>query len=210
MKMKIKNKKIQIVFVAIIVLLIGALICFWAGKEKYSQKNVVDTEKVAESKAAAVAESDSTAQSSINAQEKIQPSDDYVGDFKVARVIDGDTIEIEGGEKVRYIGMDAPETVDPVKPVECFGKEASAENRKLVEGKTVHLEKDTSDRDKYGRLLRYVWVGSDFVNLELVGLGFARVETIAPDVKYEGQFLDAQNLARSSNLGLWSACSNAL
>ena len=76
--------------------------------------------------------------------------------YKVARVIDGDTIELENGERVRYIGMDTPETVHPSKPVQCFGKAASAENSKLVSGKTVRLEKDVSDTDKYGRLLRYV------------------------------------------------------
>ena len=77
----------------------------------------------------------------------------------VVRVIDGDTIEVEidgTSYRVRYIGIDTPETVHPQKPVECFGKEASEKNRELVEGKRVRLEKDVSDTDKYGRLLRYV------------------------------------------------------
>lgn len=78
---------------------------------------------------------------------------------KVVRVIDGDTIEIEGGDRVRYIGIDTPETVDPRKPVQCYGQEASNKNKELVEGKTVELEKDVSETDKYGRLLRYVWLG---------------------------------------------------
>ncbi|MDP3793405.1 MAG: thermonuclease family protein, partial [Candidatus Uhrbacteria bacterium] len=79
----------------------------------------------------------------------------------VVRVVDGDTIDVLiGGEqlRVRYIGIDTPETVDPRRPVGCFGKEASARNRELVEGKTVALEKDVSETDRFGRLLRYVWL----------------------------------------------------
>jgi endonuclease YncB( thermonuclease family) len=130
-----------------------------------------------------------------------------VGDFaKVIRVIDGDTIEIEGGERVRYIGMNTPETVDPRKPVQCFGVEASNENKELVEGKTVRLEKDISERDKYGRLLRYVFIGDIFINLELVKRGFAYADTIPPDIKYQDLFLKAQQSARSAKIGLWRVC----
>ena len=135
-----------------------------------------------------------------------QANDVYVGEYMVARVIDGDTIEIEGGERVRYIGMDTPETVDPKKPVQCFGKEASEENRSLVEGKTVRLEKDTSDRDQYGRLLRYVYVGDTFVNLQLVSLGFARADAFPPDTKYQNRITTAKDAARSAGLGLWKTC----
>ena len=125
---------------------------------------------------------------------------------KVVRVIDGDTIEIEGGIKVRYIGIDTPETVDPRKPVQCFGKEASAKNEELVGGKEVKLEKDVSETDKYGRLLRYVWVGDLLVNEYLVKEGYAQVSTYPPDVKYQDRFLAAQKEARENNRGLWSAC----
>ena len=125
---------------------------------------------------------------------------------KVIRVVDGDTIEIEGGQKVRYIGIDAPETVDPNRPVGCYGKEASNKNKELVEGKTVGLEKDISDKDKYGRLLRYVYVGDTFVNETLVKEGYAQVSTYPPDVKYQDKFLVAQKDARDNNRGLWSAC----
>ncbi len=135
--------------------------------------------------------------------------------FKVTRVIDGDTIEIEGGKMVRYIGMDTPETVDPRRPVGCFGKEASDKNKELVEGKQVRLEKDISETDKYDRLLRYVYVGdpstslrtSIFVNDFLVRQGFAKISTYPPDVKYQDQFLEAEREAREKNLGLWSGCS---
>ena len=128
------------------------------------------------------------------------------GTFKVTRVVDGDTIEIEGGEKIRYLGIDTPETVDPRKPVQCFGIEASKKNKELVEGKTVHLEKDITDRDKYSRLLRYVWVGDLFINLELVKQGFAISYTHPPDVKYQNEFLAAEKEAREAERGLWEAC----
>lgn len=125
---------------------------------------------------------------------------------KVVRVIDGDTIEIEGGEMVRYIGIDTPETVDPRKPVQCFGVEASHKNKELVDGKMARLEKDITERDKYNRLLRYVWVGDIFVNLELVKQGFAFSYTYPPDVKYQDLFVKAQEEAREARQGLWNSC----
>jgi micrococcal nuclease len=134
------------------------------------------------------------------------PTSSESGTFKVTRVIDGDTIEIEGGEHVRYIGIDTPETVDPRKPVQCFGIEASKKNKELVEGKMVRLEKDITERDKYGRLLRYVWVGDLFVNLELVKQGFATSYSYPPDIKFQKEFLAAEKEAREAELGLWKAC----
>jgi len=125
---------------------------------------------------------------------------------KVIRVIDGDTIEIEGGERIRYIGIDTPETVDPRKPVQCFGVEASNKNKELVEGKMARLEKDITDRDAYNRLLRYVWVGDTFVNLELVKRGFAYSYSYPPDIKYQDQFVKAQQEAREAKRGLWNSC----
>jgi len=126
--------------------------------------------------------------------------------FFVKRVVDGDTIELENGEKVRYIGMDTPESVDPRKPVQCFAKEASKKNEEMVLNQQVKLEKDITDRDKYGRLLRYVYVHDTFVNLELVKSGYAHVYTYPPDVKYNAQLLEAEKEARTNNRGLWSAC----
>ncbi len=126
---------------------------------------------------------------------------------KVVRVIDGDTIEvaIRGSlYKVRYIGIDTPETVHPQNPVEYFGKEATRKNRELVEGKIVRLEKDVSETDKYGRLLRYVWVDDIFVNDYLVRQGYAYAYTYPPDVKYAEQFVQAQKEARENNRGLWA------
>lgn len=129
-------------------------------------------------------------------------------EVKVSRVIDGDTIEIETGQKVRYIGIDTPETVDPRRPVGCFGKEASEANKKIVEGKTVFLLKDVSETDKFGRLLRYVYLKdpSIFVNDYLVRQGYAKASTYPPDVQFDSQFLQAETEARANNRGLWNAC----
>ena len=129
----------------------------------------------------------------------------------VERVIDGDTVEIETGQKVRYIGIDTPETVDPRRPVACFGKEASAENKWLVEGKVVHLVKDVSETDKFGRFLRYVYLPQEdgrllFINDHLLRQGFARISTYPPDVKFTDRFLEAEREAKEGNRGLWQKC----
>ena len=133
--------------------------------------------------------------------------------YEVVRVIDGDTIlvDIDGTEKtVRYIGIDTPETVHPEKPVQCFGLEASAKNKELVEGAIVRLERDISDTDKYGRLLRYVYIGDTFINYELVAGGFARSLTYPPDVAHNDVLRAAETAAREAGRGLWGeACRSA-
>ena len=139
-------------------------------------------------------------------QQPQQTTQQQTNTVLVTRVIDGDTIEIEGGLSVRYIGIDTPETVDPRKPVQCFGVEATNKNKELVSGKRVRLEKDVSEIDKYGRLLRYIYVGDTFVNLELVKQGFAYSSTYPPDVKYQSQFTEAQRQAKEQNKGLWGSC----
>jgi micrococcal nuclease len=128
----------------------------------------------------------------------------------VVHVTDGDTIhvEIDGAEyRLRYIGINTPETVDPRRPVEWMGHEASEANTDLVAGKEVVLEKDVSEVDRYDRLLRYVWLhdgdGWLMANEELVRNGYAEVSTYPPDVKYVDRFLAAQNEARQAGLGLW-------
>lgn len=141
-------------------------------------------------------------QESAENEQKLQEGEKLL----VTRVIDGDTIEVAGGERIRYIGIDTPETVDPRRPVGCFGHEASAKNKELVENKYVRLEKDIVDKDKYGRLLRYVYVDDKFVNLELVKNGFAHILTIPPDVKYTEEFLKAEREAREAKRGLWGTC----
>ena len=119
---------------------------------------------------------------------------------KVVRVIDGDTIEIAGGAHVRYIGMDTPETYPKV---EFYGPEAKAKNIELVEGKLVTLEKDVSETDKYGRLLRYVYVDGVFVNGELVRLGYAEAVSYPPDTRYQWQLEQLEKEAKAAKRGLW-------
>ncbi|MCB9078634.1 MAG: thermonuclease family protein [Anaerolineaceae bacterium] len=121
----------------------------------------------------------------------------------VVRVIDGDTIEvmIDSVEyTVRYILIDTPETHGEVEP---FGAAAAEANRQLTEGKTVLLEKDVSETDRYGRLLRYVYVDDMMVNELLVQIGLAQVATYPPDVKYLDRILAAQNHAQDKELGMW-------
>ncbi len=126
--------------------------------------------------------------------------------FTVQRVIDGDTIELSTGQTVRYIGMDTPETKHPTKGQECFGREASERNRQLVEGKSVRLEKDVSEVDRYGRLLRYVWMGDQLVNQLLVAEGYAFARSFPPDITKQAELFQAEQTARSQNLGLWAVC----
>jgi len=119
----------------------------------------------------------------------------------VIRVIDGDTIEVDlSGKayKVRYIGINSPEYNQP------FGDEATQANSSLVLGRTVILEKDVSETDKYGRLLRYVYVGNLFVNAHLVKFGWAQASTYPPDVKYSDLFVSLEREARENNLGCWA------
>lgn len=122
-------------------------------------------------------------------------------------IIDGDTIMVEiGGQeyRLRYIGIDAPETVKENTPVEWMGPEASAANKALVKGKTVYLEKDISETDRYGRLLRYVFLADGtFVNGELVRQGYAQAITYPPDVKYQDHLRALQREARNAGRGLW-------
>jgi micrococcal nuclease len=122
--------------------------------------------------------------------------------WRVTRVVDGDTVELSNNEIVRYIGMDTPE----IKDNSCFGNEAKIKNKELVEGQLVRLEKDVSDRDRYGRWLRYVWLKDTLINEELVRFGFAKVATYPPDVKYVDRLLAAQRKAREEVSGLWSKC----
>ena len=132
---------------------------------------------------------------------------------RVVRVVDGDTIlvALDGGtqERVRYIGVDTPETVKPGAAVECFGKKASAKNHALVDGRQVRLAPDREARDRYGRMLAYVYRVSDglFVNAELVRGGYATPLRITPNVRFAASFAELSAAARAAGRGLWSACS---
>jgi micrococcal nuclease len=129
---------------------------------------------------------------------------------QVIRVVDGDTIVVDRGqgrERVRYIGIDAPESVAPDVPVEPFGEAASKANAALVDGREVVLERDVSDVDRFGRLLRYVWLDDGgtwrLVNLELVEQGFANAGTYRPDVRWQDVLREAEREAREAGRGLW-------
>ena len=130
--------------------------------------------------------------------------------YKVTKVVDGDTIQIDINgtlEKLRLIGINTPETVDPRKPVECFGKEASAETHKLADGKIVRLEYDNSQslRDAYNRLLVYVYLeDGEMINRKLVAEGYAYEYTYMTPYKYQKEFRDLQNFARTQGRGLWA------
>lgn len=125
----------------------------------------------------------------------------------VSKVIDGDTIEIESGEVVRYIGIDAPEFG---KSPSCYAVNSKKENEKIVKGKLVRLEQDVSEKDRYGHLLRHVWIqigdGEELVSERLLRSGYAKMDTFAPDVKYVSDFIRAEEYARSKIAGLWEKC----
>lgn len=130
-----------------------------------------------------------------------------LADALVVRVVDGDTIHVRVDghvEKVRYIGVNTPEVHHPSKGEEPGGREAHAVNRRLVEGKRVRLELDVQSRDRYGRLLAYVWIGDTMINAELVRLGYAQVMTVPPNVRHQSLFLKLQRDARQSGRGLWT------
>jgi micrococcal nuclease len=125
----------------------------------------------------------------------------------VKYVIDGDTVILTNGEKVRYTSIDTPERG------QCWYRQAKEMNRDLVSGKEIILEQDISNRDKYDRLLRYIYVGGkdvgevvQFVNMELVIAGLARVKEYKPDLEYLEELETAENYARENKIGLWGGC----
>jgi micrococcal nuclease len=132
---------------------------------------------------------------------------------QLERVIDGDTIvaRVDGREeRIRYIGIDTPETVKPNTPVQCFGPQAHALNARLLggAGTPLSLRFDRELRDRYGRLLAYVYRMRDglFVNARLIDAGAAHTLTIAPNTAHEAQLSQLQHRARAAGRGLWAAC----
>lgn len=124
----------------------------------------------------------------------------------VKRVVDGDTFETKEGDKVRLIGMDTPETVKPGSPVEDYGKEASAFTKKELTGKEVIMFADVEDKDRYGRLLRYVFLKTSdtMFNEILVREGYANIATFPPNVTYADTFRKLEKEAREKKRGLWA------
>ena len=130
-------------------------------------------------------------------------------DVVVRKVVDGDTLDVSGGERVRLIGIDTPETKAPDRPVGCFGKEASRfVTTMLPPGTEVRLVGDAEQRDRYGRLLAYVYRRADglFVNAELLRRGYAQLLTIPPNIAHTDEFAAIASEAREGSQGLWSAC----
>ncbi len=120
----------------------------------------------------------------------------------VSKIIDGDTVILSTGEEVRYIGIDTPEIEDG----ECYSTEAARANSDLVLGKEIRVIKDTSETDKYGRLLRYIYVDDMLINDELIRQGAAKVMTVPPDIKFESTFVTSEKFAKVNKLGLWGEC----
>lgn len=128
---------------------------------------------------------------------------------EVDRVVDGDTAKVfyEGeSEYVRYIGIDTPESVQPDTPVECFGEESKSFNASRIEGQEMKLVFDEEKRDRYGRLLAYVYVNGNMINAELLRLGYATTLEISPNTSKADQFANLEQDAREAGRGLWSAC----
>src|SRR5918999_5822568 len=138
---------------------------------------------------------------------------------EVTRVVDGDTIEVRitgrvdgpgagdvrigGSYDVRLIGIDTPESVKPNSPVECFGREASAAAKALLEGSDVRLVKDVEETDRYDRLLRYVYMGQELANARLVVNGYATAYTYPPNIRHSELVVQLQRDAREHERGLW-------
>jgi micrococcal nuclease len=130
----------------------------------------------------------------------------------ILKVIDGDTVDIDingNTERVRLIGVNTPETKHPTKPIECFGPEASAYLTQLLpKGTHVRIERDIEARDRYGRMLLYLYRESDnlFINLDLVSHGYGIPMSIEPNTFHRNDFVHAAALAETTNVGLWKAC----
>lgn len=170
------------------------------------------TKKELEEKEKAEADKKAAEEKAINDQKAANLVKFNLKQAVVSRVVDGDTVELSDGNKVRFIGVNTPESTTKIEP---YGKEASDYTKNQLTGKTVYLEKDVSETDKYGRLLRYVWldipkeisdseIRAKMYNANLVANGYAEVSTYPPDVKYQEYFTKYNAEARSANKGLWA------
>ncbi len=188
--------KVGAIFGGLVILIIILIRTTQESKTNIESNHAITTPTIKEQLSKAPTRIDTPATSVPSSNKKVK--------VKVENVVDGDTIKIETGEVVRYIGIDTPETVHPNKQIMCYGKEALERNSELVDGKTVGLEKDISETDKYGRLLRYVWFENILINELLVREGYAKSSTYPPDVKYQDRFVKAEQLAKEKEIGLWS------
>jgi len=218
----ISKKKISIILGGILIVLL--FIFFGSGDkntppkiqqnnqeiESYSDQNVQNTQNTddASPNLKSIAKNDNEQPKQAEPLvESIKELDQF---FKVVSVIDGDTIKIDmngKNETLRLIGIDTPETVDPRKPVQCFGQEASNKAKELLLGRKVRIEKDATqgDLDKYDRLLAYIWREDGlFYNEYMVKQGYAHEYTYDTPYKYRAQFKADETYARENQLGLWS------
>ncbi len=131
----------------------------------------------------------------------------------VTHVVDGDTVDLRlpdgSTDRARLLGIDTPETVKPNTPVQCYGPEASARTKALLPvGTAVLVQRDAEGRDRYGRLLVYIWRRADglFVNRSLVVEGYARTLSINPNTAHRSDLAQAQDRARQGGTGLWGTC----
>lgn len=211
-KIKLKKKEITAIISTIIILFLAIF-----AKDEF--KLLLQDDNTRNNKSSAVSPIDSTQSNNNNSNIDENVKVDTVSnsnfiEAKVTRIVDGDTIvaNINGSEKkIRMIGVNTPESTTKI---EKFGKEASNYTTEKLTDKTIYLEKDVNETDKYGRLLRYVWleipteinesqIKEKMFNAILVTEGYAQVATYPPDVKYVDYFTKIQNIARDSNLGLW-------
>ncbi|MDI9476853.1 MAG: stalk domain-containing protein [Natronincolaceae bacterium] len=143
-----------------------------------------------------------------NTRSVLVNSDYPYGKYKVTRVVDGDTFIVDFNgkeERVRLIGVDTPESVHPDASKNVIeGETASEYTKSILENKEVGLEFDVQERDHYGRLLAYVWIGGQMFNKTLLQEGYAQVATYPPNVKYVGEFTEIQRVARENNKGFWA------
>ena len=173
-----KSTKIKIILISIIILVCGTLAYVSTPKEKIKLK---------------------------------PPEIDQNKLYEVVNVLDGDTFEIKIDKKVwkvRMLGIDTPETLDPRKPVQCYGKEASDKSKEILTNKSVKIEIDeTQDAlDKYGRILTYVYLGDNFVNEYLLQEGFAREYKYSKKYKFQTEFRKIEKEAKKEKKGLWLSC----
>src|SRR3989338_1990596 len=130
---------------------------------------------------------------------------EYGEPIKVLSAIDGDTVELINGERLRYVGIDTPEEFDKRKPVQCFAHEAAQKNRQLVAGQCIKFYKDITAKDIYGRWLGFVYLeDGTFVNLEMVTQGYGFAYPYPPDFSKAEEFRQAEDYARVNKLGLWN------
>ena len=145
-------------------------------------------------------------QNQIDAVIPTQSVTEDEGTWRVTRVVDGDTLVLHNDERVRLIGVDTPETKHPTKPVEPFGPEASSFTKRAVEGKVVQLKFDREKRDRYQRLLAYVYLDDWCLNEEIIRAGYSKCITRYPfDRSMKARFRLAEDEAKTSRRGLWGA-----